>query len=113
MAFILLLFLCLRIYLRAKHHGQPPGKWVIYNILSVVAAWFIGAMISSIIFMIKDPGLRKMMTQTQPDQQAVMQYFASQDMFFPELFILFCGIGGYLFIRHRLIRKIMSQNNPG
>lgn len=105
MSFILMIVFCVSNFFNAKKNGLPAGKWVLYTFLAVMAASFIGAVITSIIFVIRDPHLRAMMLQSQQDQASLMQYFSTQDMFFPELFMLFCGLGGYLFTRHLIFKK--------
>lgn len=109
MPLLLIIFFSVRTYFRAKKGGLPPSKWVIYTILSVMVAWFLGAIITSIIFVIKDPTIQEMMTSGESSQEAVMKYLATQDMLIPEIFMLFCGVGGYLFIRHQLLR-VLERN---
>ena len=59
----------------------------------------------------KDPALKAMITDRQPDSDALLQYMQDKITFLHQLIMFFSGIGGYLFVRYVLNKKIETQHN--
>ncbi len=102
---LVLIFCCIRNYFRARAAKFNAALWTFYTFLSILVAWLIGSFITVIIMVIRDPQIRALLSQQPPDRQRLMEYVKHQNLFVHEMFLMFCGLGGYLFIRHLMIRK--------
>lgn len=101
---IVLIFCCVRSYMKARAARLNAALWTFYTFLAILFSWIIGSIIVTVILILRDPSLRHMLTQQPPDRDGIMNYLKTQNLLIPEIFLLFCGIGGYLFI-HYLISK--------
>ncbi len=96
---------CFRSYVRAKLTNLNPTFWVMMTAVSVIIAWFLGAVIVVSMMLMQDPLLREMLTAQQPDQDAVVKYLSGKNLIVSEIFIFVAALGGYLFIRYLMTRK--------
>lgn len=97
---------CVWNYFRAKAANLNAWVWTFYTLLGVLVGWFIGLMISSLILIAKDPQLQQMMLNSvNPDRAAIMHYLQKKNLLLIEVFGLFCGFGGYLFVRNLITKR--------
>lgn len=106
---IVFIFCCVWNYLKAKSLKLNAGLWAFYTFLAVLAGWIIGLFIVSIIMVIRDPELQKLLMQPTPNRNAAMEYLKNQDLTISQLLIFFCGFGGYLLTRHLIMKKGNSR----
>lgn len=106
----ILIFCCIRNYFRAGAANLNAALWSFYTFLACLVSWFIGGIIVTIIMIVRDPKLKTMLMQNPPDQDGVMQYLMSKNILVPQLFLLVCMVGGYLFVRY-LIGKRMQPTS--
>lgn len=102
---IVFIFCCVWNYYKAKAHKLNAGLWAFYTLLAVLAGWMIGIVIVSIIMLLRDPELQQMLMQSHPNREAAMQYMQRQDLTISQLFLMFSGLGGYLFTRYKIEKK--------
>lgn len=110
MALFILVWGCFRNYLRARVGQLNAGRWAVATFFSILVAWFVGALIMVVIMVIKDPQLRVLMTKPDVDREELLRYTqANMNATISEVFMMVCAIGGYLFVRYMLIRKLPPQ----
>lgn len=102
MELVIITFATIQVYLRARAAQLSAGTWALYNVLSMLGAMCIGVIISSIILVMTDQQLVSLMMEQQGNQQVVLDYLQTKNMLVTQFFILFCALGGFLFIRYRL-----------
>jgi len=106
MGLLLTIFFCIRNYIRAKAKRLNAGKWAFLTFLAVIAGWFAGCMIVVTILLTRYPELIAMVNEPGTGPSEIAPAISERmNPFVAELFLLFCGLGGYLFVRHQLIRK--------
>ncbi len=103
---------CYLNYSRAKLAQLSGGKWALYSALSIFVALFIGAAFLMIFMTVQDPEFKRMFTDasTSGNTNEFNEYVMSKMTIINQLFILFCGVGGYLFVRYLLNKKIEVTN---
>jgi hypothetical protein len=111
MGWIVLVFCCVRNYFRARAANLSAALWAFYTFLAGIIGWFIGSIIVVIIFLMRDPVLREMLKEPKPDREAIVAYLAGPKLIVPEIFLAFCGLGGYLFVRHLIIKRSPLSEN--
>jgi hypothetical protein len=76
---------------------------------------FAGLMIGGIDILLslisRDAELKSMIMEVPQDREATMVYLQDKITWLHQLFVLFCGIGGYLFTRYILNKKIVKRTN--
>ncbi len=95
--------------MRARAQALSGAKWALYTFLAVVAGWFAGSMIMVMILMIRFPEFLELAGTpdiTPPEISAFLMERINPVV--ADIFLLVCGLGGYLFVRHRLIKKAPS-----
>ena len=107
MELILFIICCYLNYSRAKRGGLNGGKWALYTFLAILGGLLIGATTIMIYLMANDPELQNMISDASASRndEELRQYVQGKMHFLNQLFMLFCGIGGYLFVRYRLGRR--------
>lgn len=105
----ILLFCCIRNYFRARAANLNAALWSFYTFLACIVTWFIGGIIMTFIMVSRDAQLRALLTKQPLDRQQVVNYLVSKNLVIPQLFLLVCLIGGYLFIRHLLIKRTVTE----
>jgi len=105
----IIIFCCIRNYFRARAANLKAALWTFYTLLACLVAWFIGGVIITLIMVSRDPNLRKLLMQQPPDQQKVLDYMAGRNLFVPQLFLVVCMVGGYLLVRHLIIKRTKSN----
>jgi hypothetical protein len=91
--------------MKARAANLNAALWSFYTFLAIVGSWLIGSVIVTGIMIARDPVLRNMFSTQPPDKDGILEYLKTQNMMIPQIFIMFCGIGGYLFIHYLLSRK--------
>ncbi len=102
----ILIFCCIRNYFRARAANLNAALWTFYTLLASLIAWFIGGVIVTLILLARYPQIKKMLLQQPPDREGIISYMAGQNLFVAQIFLVVCMLGGYLFVRHLLLRKI-------
>jgi hypothetical protein len=106
MGLFITIFFCIRNFMRAKAKELNAGKWALFTFLAVIAGWFIGCIIMVVILLIRYPELGTLVSTPGATPAEVTAFLAGRmDAVVADLFLLFCGLGGYLFVRHLLINK--------
>jgi hypothetical protein len=98
--------------MKARAANLNAALWTFYTFLAIVGAWVIGSVIVTAIMIAKDPVLRNMFSTQPPDKDGILEYLKTQNMVIPQIFIMFCGVGGYLFIHYLLTRKARLSAPP-
>jgi hypothetical protein len=112
MGWIVLVICCLRNYVRARAANLKAALWVFYTVLAGMFGWLVGSVIVVVILLIRDPYLKSMLYAQSPDKDAIVAYLNGPKLIIPEIFLAFCGIGGYLFVRHLIIKRSVPSE-PG
>jgi len=101
--------------MRAKAAKLNAARWTFYTFISMLVTWFIGVFIVVTIMLVRDPKLRTMLLSQSQDKQRITEYLSSKNLLVPQLFMLFCMVGGYLFVRYLMAKKgeMMGENNEG
>lgn len=102
---LLFIFCCVWNYYKAKAQKLNAGLWAFYTFLAVLVGWIIGLFLITIIMLLRDPELQKMLMQPTPNRDAAMEYMKHQDLTISQLLLFFSGFGGYLFTRYRIEQK--------
>jgi hypothetical protein len=97
--------------MKARAANLNAALWTFYAFLSILCSWAIGSIIVTMILLLRDPVLRGMLTQQPPDKDGIMNYLKTQNLLLPEIFLLFCGVGGYLFIHYLISKKLRLSSN--
>jgi hypothetical protein len=97
--------------MKARAAKLNAALWTFYTFLSILFSWLVGSIIVTFILILRDPALRRMLTHQPPDRDGVMNYLKTQNLLLPEIFLLFCGIGGYLFIHYLITKKMELTSN--
>ncbi len=106
MGLFIAIFFCFRNYMRARAQALSGVKWALYTFLAVIAGWFIGSMIMVFILMIRFPEFWALVGNPDITPQEVSAFIMERvNPWIADIFLLFCGLGGYLFVRHQLIKK--------
>lgn len=107
---VLLIFGCITNYAKARAAQLNAALWSFLTVLAIFIGLFIGSFIVAIIMMIKDPGFLSVMQQHPGDQEFMMKYMSEHhNLLVMELFLLVCGVGGYLFINYLIKKKGVKQ----
>ncbi|HRO42743.1 MAG TPA: hypothetical protein PL009_07895 [Flavipsychrobacter sp.] len=101
----ILIFCCIRNYFRARAANLNAALWSFYTFLASIVTWFMGGIIITLIMIARDSHLRKMLMQQPPDQQEIVKYLTGKNLFVPQLFLIVCMVGGYLFVRHLITKR--------
>lgn len=112
MFLVILIIASIYIYTRARSAQLNTTAWVIYNVLAMCAALFLGAMISVFILLIKDRELIRLIEENPGNQQVLQDYLMKGNIWLTEVFLTFAAIGGFLFIHYRL-QRISGTTNTG
>ncbi len=97
--------------MRARTQQLSGIKWAFYTFMAVIAGWFAGSMIMITILMIRFPELLQVAGSPDITPQEVSAYILERvNPIVADIFMLFCGLGGYLFVRHRLIKKALPPS---
>lgn len=107
---IVLTFCSIRNYNRARAANLNAALWSFYTFIACLVSWFIGGIIAVYIMIARDPQLYNLLTHEPVDKQAVFKYMTGKNIIVSELFLLVASIGGYLFVRHQLIRRTQPPN---
>lgn len=78
---------------RAKLKGLKPGRWAFLTVIAYIVGELIGAFIVILI-------IRKGVPYTMNDLMN-----QNSGILLNEVFGIFCGVGGYLFVRHQLQKQ--------
>jgi hypothetical protein len=106
MGLFLTIIFCALNYMRARVKKLNAAKWAFFTFLATLVGWFVGGMIMMIILMVRFPDLVELTTQPDASPATLAPAIAERmNPWIAEIFLLFCGLGGYLFIRHLLIKK--------
>ena len=103
--FFVIVWGCFRNFVRARLGGLNGGFWALITFIAIFVAWLIGAFIVIGIMAYSDPILRDLMTQQPPDQDVLMRQIAQHNLLIPEILMVVCSFGGYLLIRHLIIKR--------
>jgi hypothetical protein len=113
MGIFIVIFFCFRNYMRARAQALSGVKWGFYTFLAVIAGWLAGSMIMVIILMIRFPELLQLAGSPDITPQEVSAFILERvNPIVADIFMLFCGLGGYLFVRHRLIKMTSPPPSP-
>lgn len=104
----ILIFFCIRNYFKARAAQLNAALWSFYTFLACMITWAIGGVIMSIIMISRDPQLKDILLRQPADRQAVVNHLTQKNLLVPQLFLIVCMAGGYLFIRHLLSKRLQS-----
>lgn len=102
---IVFILCCIRMYVKARAANLNAALWTFYTFISILVAWLAGIVMVAIIFLVRDPNLRSLITKVPADRDAVMKHIMSQNMLIPEIFLMFCGLGGFLFVNYLVSKR--------
>lgn len=104
-----LVFCCVNNYFKARAANLNAALWALFTFIAYGITWFIGGIIVTLIMITRDPQLREIAMKQPSDPQAAVRYLESRSLIIPELFLIVCGIGGYLFIRHLILKRKVQE----
>lgn len=105
----ILIFCCIRNYYRARAANLNAALWSLYTFIASMATWFIGGIIMVLIMISKDEYLRNLLMKQPPARQEIVDYMADRNLVVAQLFLIVCMLGGYLLVRHLLIKRASEQ----
>lgn len=108
MELLIFIFCCYLNYNRAKQANLNGGRWAFYTFIAIFGTLLIGAAAILIYLVSNDPQMQSLVKDmsSSRDDEAIKQYVTGKLSLLNQLFMFFCGIGGYLFVRYFLNKKI-------
>jgi hypothetical protein len=107
---LLVIILCFSNFRRAKAQNLLGISWAVYTFVAAIAAGFLGILISVIILMVRFPELQQIAIEAAGNQQVVTEALMQRvNPLIMELFYLVCSFGGYLWVRHLLIKRARNS----
>lgn len=62
-----------------------------------------------LIMVSKDEYLRNLLMKQTPARQEIVDYMAGRNLVIAQVFLIVCMLGGYLLIRHMLVKRASQQ----
>lgn len=113
MELILYLFCCYLNYSKAKIAKLNGFKWALFTFLAIMVLLLVAATLILVSMISKNPELQKLINEmsTTGNQDAVKKYIQENINFLNEMLMFCAGLGGYLYIKYILDKKIVQTNN--
>jgi|GEM_PF-4509087 len=109
---MLITFAVFRASFLARRGGLNSTVWALLAVVGVLAGMFLGSVIMVFILLAKDPGLLKLIEANRNNQQFMTDYLLrTQNVYIMEIFLMFSGVGGYLFVRHHLLKRLPPEDD--
>lgn len=104
---------CYLNYKQAKQANLSGGKYAFYTFLGIIAGLFAGSLLILNFLPTNDPQFREVMRSVmqKPIDMERALYIQEKIGFLNKLIFFFSGIGGYLFVRYLLHKKIDTDNS--
>ncbi len=99
---------CYLNYKQAKQAQLSGGKYAFFTVLGIMGGLIIGALLIMNFLPTDDPQFREIMKSAMKEPMNVEQamYIQEKIGFLNKLIFFFSGIGGFLFVRYLLHKKI-------
>jgi|GEM_PF-1693002 len=112
MELLVYIFCCYLNYSRAKLAHLSGAKWALFTFIAILITAVIGFTTVIVVLFSKDPNVQAMINEMSKtgDDSELQQYILKNVNFLNQLFVFFCGLGGYLFIRYILNKKVERVN---
>lgn len=109
MELVVYIYCCYLNYNKAQKAQENGFKWGLLTLLAIFLAVGIGSFFLLASFVSNDASFREMASNPQQDPKELMTFLQKKITLLHQLFILFCGFGGYLLLRYLLTKKIEKK----
>lgn len=89
------------------------AKWALYTFGAIFLMLLIAATVILTIMIVQDPELQRLINEMSVtgNEDEVKRNMQAHINFLNELLMFFAGLGGYLFVKYLLDKKIGNNNN--
>jgi len=105
MELIIYLACCYLNFKRAEAAKLNGFKWALLTFVIIFLFVGIGSFLLLASFVSQDAGFRELASNPEQDPKLVMEAIQKKVTFLHQLFVLFCGLGGYLLVRYWITKR--------